>query len=108
MKETIYLIANRSGIDRMRKTLSEFKKGEMPIKLTVTVDNKAFGVPTIEKSIYVEDWGRAVDVEDVQFEKHIITQEEAEIIKVKRIEKMKSNLESQGYTLNKKELEKGQ
>ena len=102
MKETIYLYANKYGIDRMRKTLTDFKRGEIPIKLIVEVDDNAFGIPSIEKYIIIDDWGSAVDIEDVNFDKNIITPDEANIIKNKRIEKMKQILESQGYEINKK------
>ena len=100
MRETIYLIANRRGIEKMTKRLPEIKKGQIPIKLTVEVEQKAFTPPTVEKSVFIEDWKKGIDIEDVNFEKNIITDEEAEIIRNKRLDKMKQILTQQGYTIN--------
>jgi hypothetical protein len=103
MEDTIYLICDRKNVKGMRKTLPRWKRGEVIVKLKVEVDPDCFGSPTIEKHVFVEDWKEGIDLEDVQFEKNIITEEEAEIIKEKRLEKMQRILEEQGYFVSKKE-----
>lgn len=97
MKDIIYLICSKEKVEGMRKTLPYVKRSEIVVKLNVEVAQKAFGSPTIEKQVYIEDWTKGIDIEDVEFKKSIITDEEAEIIRNKRLEKMKEILKSQGY-----------
>jgi len=99
MKDVIYLLANRSGVQAMRKSFTGAKKDEVCIKLHVEVDDKAFSPPTIEKWVVVNDWKEGIDVDDVKFEKQFITEDEAEMIRQKRLQKMRQILESQGYTV---------
>jgi len=109
MKDIIYLVCNNQKVEGMRKTLPDLRKGEICIKLTVEVESKAFGSPTIEKKIYVEDWRHGIDLEDVEFRQNIITEEEAQMIREKRLARMEQILKSQGYTVkkpNEKETEK--
>ena len=101
MKEKIYLYVDKTGVQRMRKTLGEFKRGEIPVALTIEIDNKAFTTPTIEQSVYIEDWNHSIDVDDVSFDKNVITKEEAEMIRIRRLEKMQEILRSQGYLITK-------
>jgi hypothetical protein len=104
MKETIYLTVSKQGIQAMRKSYTGEKKGEIVVKLLVEVDDKVFGAPpTVEKFVHVSDWKTGVDVDDVKFDQHFITEEEAEIIRQKRLLKMKEILESQGFTIEKTE-----
>lgn len=103
MKETIYLIVNNRRVDRITRSLPTLKRGELPVKLAVTVEPKAFGTPTIDKEVYVEDWRDGIDLEDVEFNKNIITKQEAEEIKQKRLAKMQEILVNQGYTVTKDE-----
>jgi hypothetical protein len=49
VKETIYLIADRSGILGMRKNLPEVRRGEIPVKLTIAVPPEAFSPPTLAR-----------------------------------------------------------
>lgn len=99
MKEIIYLICSKQKVEGMRKRVTNVHRTEILVKLVVEVDPKAFGRPTIEKEIYIDDWTKGIDLEDVEFRKNIITGEEAELIKSKRIEKMREILEKQGYTI---------
>lgn len=103
MKDVIYLIVDQRGVQGMRKSFVGTKRGEVCIKLNVEVDKKAFAPPMLEQQVYVADWRDNVDIEDVQFNKGIITEEEAKIIRQKRIEKMSAILEEQGYTITKPE-----
>lgn len=45
MKETIYLVATRNGIQAMRKTLPDTRRGEVVVKLNVSVPDDAFKPP---------------------------------------------------------------
>lgn len=103
MKETIFLIVNNRKIERFTRNLPELRRGEIPVKLTLTVEPKAFRTPTIDKEVYVDDWREGIDMEDVEFNKNVITQQEAEEIKQKRLAKMQEILQNQGYTVTKEE-----
>lgn len=105
MKDTIYLYVTRSGVDRMRKTLGDYSKGEVPVKLNIEIPNDAFQPPVVEQHVFIDNWNKGVDVDDVRFEKSIITEEEAAVIRERRLEKMRSILMSQGYTVTEPEAE---
>lgn len=105
MKEVIYLVVNSKKVERLTRNLPDLKRGEVPVKLTLIVDPKAFRVPTIDKEVYIDDWREGIDLEDVEFKKNIITQGEAEEIKQKRLAKMKEIMEQQGWTVTKNEEE---
>lgn len=105
MDEIIYLTVSRKKVEKMTKTLPEMRKGEIPIKLTVKVNDKAFGRPVVEQQIYVDDWTKGIDLEDVEFRKNVITDEEAQMIREKRLQKMKTILENQGYKIEEPEGE---
>lgn len=100
MKDTIYLICTKSGIDRMRKSkqsATDLRQGEIPVKLSVEVDDTNWKPPYIEKKIFVNRWDKDIDVEDIHFEKHYVTEEEAEEIRNMRLKKMREILKEQGY-----------
>lgn len=99
MKDTIYLICSKEKVEGMRKSIVDMRKGNILVKLKVEVEPKAFGPPTIEKEIYVEDWIKGVDLQDVEFKQNIITKEEASIIRKRRLDKMKEILEKEGYEI---------
>lgn len=105
MKDTIYLIVDQRGVQGMRKSFIGTKRGEVCVKLNVEVDKKAFSPPVLEQRVYVADWRDNVDIEDVQFNKGIITEDEAKMIREKRIEKMATILETQGFTITRPESE---
>lgn len=104
MTETIYLTVDRTGVKRMTKNLPSLYKGEIPIKLTLHVEETAFREPVIEKHVTVEDWREGVDIADVEFKETTITEAEAKMIKEQRLERMQQVLESQGYTVSKNDL----
>lgn len=103
MKETIYLVVNKSKVEKMVKTIPDIRRGEIIVKLTVNVADKCFGTATIPQEIFINDWRDGIDMEDVEFKKNLITQEEADMIKNRRLEKMREILVSQGYTVSKEE-----
>ena len=85
MKETIYLVVSPYKVERMTKNLPGLSRGEIPVKLTITVDEKAFREPVISKEVHIDDWREGVDIADVEFRGSVITEEEAEIIKQRRL-----------------------
>lgn len=87
----------------MTKSMPNIYKDEIIVKLNLEVADKVFGVPTIEQSVVVNDWSSDIDIQDVAFEKHIITEDEAGMIRERRLERMKEVLESQGYQVTKEE-----
>lgn len=103
MKESIYLVVSRRKVERMSKNLPSLHRGEIPIKINLEVDEKAFREPVIAKDVYIEDWQEGTDISDVEFKGSVITQEEVELIRERRLAKMKEVLESQGYTITKPE-----
>lgn len=105
MKETIYLTISRSKVERMTKNLPSLYKGEIPVKLIIEVEDKAFREPVIEKHVIINDWTEGIDIADVEFKESVITEEEASIIRERRLEKMRNILEEQGYQIIKPEQE---
>lgn len=103
MKETIYLVVSPYKVERMTKNLPGLSRGEIPVKLTITVDEKAFREPVISKEVHIDDWRDGVDIADVEFRGSVITEEEAELIKQRRLEKMRGILEAQGFTVTEPE-----
>lgn len=99
MKEIIYLVVSGNKVERMTKTMPNLYRGEIPVKLSVTVTDRAFDPPTLNQEIIVDDWRQGIDLEDVEFRQNIITPAEAEIIRQRRLEKMREVLENQGYTI---------
>lgn len=105
MKEVIYLVVSRYKVERMTKNLPTLSRGEIPVKLEFEVNEKAFLEPVISKKVYIEDWRDGIDIADVEFKESIITEEEAAMIRDRRLEKMKGILETQGYQVTKPEEE---
>src|SRR4051812_46707668 len=101
MTETIYLVVDRNGVKRFTKNLPGLNRGEIPVKVNVSVEESAFRTPVIEKEIVVEDWRQGVDIADVEFKEAVITEEEAVLIRERRLEKMRELLIQQGYTVTK-------
>jgi len=97
MKDTIYLVISRNKVERMTKNLPQLYIGEYPVKLEVEVAETAFRNPTITRKVEINDWREGIDLADVEFKESFITPEEADVIKAKRLEKMKEILEGQGY-----------
>lgn len=53
MTDTIYLICNRTGVIGQRKTAPALKKGEIAIKVNVTVPKSVFAeyIPSVDVEI---------------------------------------------------------
>ena len=97
MKDVAYLVVSRNGVQSMRKTLPHVGRGEIVIKVHITVSEKSFAPPTIEQHIDVQDPYQGVDLEDVHFTGATITQEEAELIRGRRLAKAAEILKANGY-----------
>src|SRR4051794_39286514 len=101
MNTTIYLIVDGRGVQRMTKSLPSLYKGEIPIKLNLTVEPTAFREPVIEKTVVVEDWREGIDIADVNFKETTITETEAQLIQEQRLQRMAEVLAAQGYVITK-------
>jgi hypothetical protein len=97
MKEVIYLRVDQSGVRGMTKSLPSINRGEIPVKLILEVKDNAFREPVIAKSVVIEDWQEGADLSDVEFNEAVITEEEANLIRGRRFDKMAKLLEAQGY-----------
>lgn len=100
MKETIFLVVSRRTVERMTKNMPALNRGEIPIKVEVTVEESAFREPVLVKEVYVEDWREGIDIADIDFKQTFLTEEEAEIIRARRLDEMKKILESKGYSVS--------
>lgn len=105
MNETIYLVLDKWGVKRMTKNLPSLNRGEIPVKLNVTVAEEAFREPVLVKEVTIEDWRQGVDIADVEFKESVITEDEAALIREQRIMRMKEILEEQGYEITRTETE---
>src|SRR5579859_7217427 len=85
MREVIYLAVSPRKVERMTKSLPELRRGEIPVKLVIEVDPSAFREPVIERHVRIEDWRQGIDLADVELKDGIITEEEAEIIRARRL-----------------------
>jgi hypothetical protein len=84
MKDVIFLVVDRTKVIRMTKGLPSLHRGEIPVKLNVTVADSAFREPVLERDVEVVDWREGIDLADVSFEQSVITEEEAEMIREHR------------------------
>jgi hypothetical protein len=97
VKETIYLRVSRKRVEGMTKSLPTLERNEIPVKLLVEVDERAFREPVIERRVHVTDWRDGIDLADIEFRESIITEAEAQMIRDRRLAKMREILEAQGY-----------
>lgn len=99
MKEVIYLVVDRYHIDRMTKRLPDLQRGQIPVKLTVEVEETAFREPVIEHHVKIADWRQGIDIGDVELDEGFITEEEAALIREQRLGQMRKIMEEHGYTV---------
>lgn len=109
MRQIIYLIVTPGGIDRMTKRQPDHNRGELPIKLTVNLPNGLFNPPVISQEITVADPRDGLDIErDVELRQLFITPEEADVLRRRRLAKMREILEAAGYEIKGPEDEEQQ
>lgn len=100
MKDTIWLVVSRRGVERMNKRdRPAVARDEILVKLLVTMPDSAFREPTLECEVAVEDWRQGIDIADVRFETPVITQAEAAMIREHRLAEMRRILTEQGYEI---------
>lgn len=97
MREVIYLAVSRRRVERMTKRLPDLERGEIPVKLMIEVDDAAFREPVIEHRVHVTDWRQGMDLPDLDLRDGIITEQEAEVIRARRLAAMRKVLEEHGY-----------
>lgn len=107
MKEVIYLAVSHQRVERMTKRLPDLARGEIPVKLVIEVDPTAFREPVIERHVHVADWRDGIDIADVELREAIITEEEAALIRARRLAAMRAILEAQGYSVTEPETAEG-
>lgn len=97
MKQIIYLVATRNGVDRFRKEMPTIGRGEIPIKVHVEIEDSAFRTPTIEKELIIGDWREGIDMPDVNLKEMTITEKEAEQLREQRKQALIDEVEKLGY-----------
>jgi hypothetical protein len=97
VKDVIYLRVTPNAVTGMTKSPPKLNRGEIFIKVAVTVDPSAFRPPVIERAVHVADWRDGIDVADVDLKVATITEEEAEVIRQRRLSRMTEILVSHGF-----------
>lgn len=100
MKDTIYLRMDRYKVVGMTKSMpGTVDRGEIVVKVEVTAAQDAFREPSLVRTIEVTDWRDGIDLADVEFRQKFITEDEAEIIRQKRLARMRDILTDHGYSV---------
>lgn len=102
LRRTIYLVISRHGVERMTKNLPELRRGEIPVKLIMEVADTAFREPVIERRVEIVDWRDGIEVGDLELKESFITEEEAAVIRTRRLATMAELLEREGYEVTQK------
>lgn len=97
MKDVIWLTITRNAVIKMTKGQPQLRGGEICAKVNVQVDPEAFKLPVIERTVHITDWLDGTDLADVSMKIVTITEEEAEVIRQRRLAKMKEILEEHGF-----------
>lgn len=108
MKDKIYLVMTRRGVDRMTKRMPDPARDEVLVTLNVEMADGAFRPPTISQRIVIADPLDGLDLDrDVELRQDFITEEEAEVIRRRRMGRMREILEDHGYEVKGPEDEEG-
>jgi hypothetical protein len=99
VKEIIWLTVNRVQVVKMTKNPPDLKRGEIPVKLLVEVDEKAFAASVLEQHVRIADWREGLVFADPELREAVITEAEAEMIRQQRIAAMCAALEDRGYVV---------
>jgi hypothetical protein len=103
MRETIFLVVSKHRVERMTKRLPDLARGEIPVKLIIEVADTAFREPVIERKVEIIDWRDGIEVGDLDLRESFITEEEAQVIRTRRLWKMRELLEREGYVITPKD-----
>jgi len=100
MEDTFYLVINSHKVVKFQRSLpTGLNRGEIPVRVDVIVEPTAFRTPTLIRQIRIADPFEDIALSDVEFRKDFITEEEAELIRRRRLGQMRAVLEAQGYTI---------
>jgi len=99
VKEDIWLKVDRTRVVGMYKSLPHCGRNEIPVKVVVEVEESAFREPTIERHIKITDWRDGIDLADVELHEAVITEEEAQLIRDRRLAQMRAILTERGYVV---------
>lgn len=99
MQDVIYLVVTPRRVERMTKSMPSTFKGEIVVKVVVEVPSGAFGPPVLEQRIVVEDWQQGIVLDDLDLRNGIIIQEEAPLIRERRLMQMARVLADNGYVV---------
>lgn len=99
MKDVIFLVCDLTKVVKMTKSPPSLRRGEIVVRLDVTVKDDAFREPVLVREVVVEDWREGIDLGDVEFRNSVITEDEAAIIRQHRLKRMIDILGEQGYTV---------
>jgi hypothetical protein len=108
VKDTIYLRVTRNAVTGMTKSPPKLNRGEIFVKVVVDVEPSAFREPVIERRIHVADWREGVDLGDIDLKVATITEEEAQIIRQRRLALMRKILEEHGHVVTANEPAEGE
>jgi hypothetical protein len=99
MKDVLYLTFTRNAVTKMTKSQPRCGQGEFFVKVEFEVTDEAFRPPVLVRKIEVADWRRGVDTSDIDMRVAVITEEEAELIRQRRLLKMAEVLTAEGYAV---------
>lgn len=99
MRDVVFLVCDQGGVRRMTKSAPGLKRGEIPVKLSVTVDQDAFFTPVIEQSVHITDWRPSRTALIAAVAEGTITRSEADLIAADLLDGMIGTLERAGYTV---------
>lgn len=99
MEDTIFLRVSRNRVEGMTKSLPQLRQGEIVVKVEVRVDQAAFRSPTLVRFVEVTDWREGLDF-DVELRESFITEQEAQMIRDRRIRELVGALELRGYKVS--------
>ena len=68
MKDTCYIVMSEYGIERMTKRQGHLKRGEVAVRVSIAIADKAFVEPAIAASITIPDSAIIVPKVDVNVE----------------------------------------
>jgi hypothetical protein len=108
MKDTIYLVLSQYKVERMTKNPPATGRGELAVKVVVEARQSAFREPTLVREITVTDPMEGIGLDDIELTQPYITEEEAAMIRARRLENMAEQLRSRGYAvLRAPDMDKG-
>src|SRR4051812_11570013 len=107
MKEVIYLVASPSGVGTTayKNLPRNIRRDEVAIKVHVDIAPDAFAPPVLEQTISIENPYRGIDLADVHFKGDTITEDEAEVIRKRRLKKAAEILRANNYEVTEPEAE---